>query len=1094
MNTLLFTTTDAESLYYRLEKKIFSPEASFRQLILVPHPLVKEAVFSKLLAGSVATGFKILELGPGIDYLLRTLRFEEKKGHSFPAPMIFALHLQALLKDFLENNHPLFSPVQKYLDSFSENHSQQARIQELAETLSLDFLHYGVYGGVGLKTWLEKPSWQTELFRQAFASWDYPYRALSSVCVAKKTPLDLDIHVFGFSFIPKIYGDFFQKISSVFNIHHYYLTPTKEYFGSARTSKEKAWLAKTSEEFLSLDHPLLANFGKQTRRRFLELCDQELYIEEFFYQDPAPTTLLKKIQQQIFFNDPIEKPQELEQLDDSLFIARCFSYKREVEVLLKTLLQLMAKYPIEPADIVVFAPDISKYFPYIKEIFSHQSPLSISIKGLEMQSHSPFLQAFSSLIKTLESRFEKQDLMQLLSYRLIQERFGISSEELKQIDKWLDNTHFFWGYNVEHQQEILKRIDPKASLELTPEGTLSYACEKLLMGFCVERHAPMSSDHEPFYPGASIALDELELLSKWILFSQSLWRMRQEIVKRRCPLEQWIHVIKDCLEQFFCKASCQEEEGYCYFLQQLSTLEQLSFKIPTALFSFFHIKRVFHKTLTKKSAQVVSNNKNCIRFASLASQQMIPAKVVAFLGLDESSFPKRQATYPLREIAYTQMDPYPLMIEEQRQQLLDGLLYAQSHLIFSFCYFDERDGKKQECSYLLQEMLEIVDKSFLYKQKPLTCELIQTHGAVAFAENELEKKPGDVYFSLRDYQLACALYSPKQKPNVLFPEFYTPCQNSSDFLQERKGPVLLSHLQQFARNPLRYYMKDTLGVKIESSEEDLIGRKEFFLSTLDKFVFLKETLKHGFSISFADFKHSGKLPQGYLGRVSYENFLEEKQELLASCQELLLDPEEFFTIELSSLVSSPKEVRPKHWMVPALEVVTKGNIRRQIEGELDLVHPRGLVIHSKASFEDLLKSWPAFLVYLCVMQRDFAHLASSKIFFLKAQKEKVFAEQNPLELLSLYIDYFEKGLNMPSPLLPSWGQSLLIETGQDKNRWVKKAFYESEKNSFADDYQLWCFKHLDCFCVDSMEASWKTTLDATFKDFLKWTSQEKYHA
>ena len=93
-HSTVFITTDPESLYLRLEKNLYRSEASFRQLVIVPHDLVRRAISSELLKGSLYAGIKVLELSSAIDYLTRLVRFDDKKGHSFPAPMLFSLHLE----------------------------------------------------------------------------------------------------------------------------------------------------------------------------------------------------------------------------------------------------------------------------------------------------------------------------------------------------------------------------------------------------------------------------------------------------------------------------------------------------------------------------------------------------------------------------------------------------------------------------------------------------------------------------------------------------------------------------------------------------------------------------------------------------------------------------------------------------------------------------------------------------------------------------------------------------------------------------------------------------------------------------------------
>ena len=115
-------------------------------------------------------------------------------------------------------------------------------------------------------------------------------------------------------------------------------------------------------------------------------------------------------------------------------------------------------------------------------------------------------------------------------------------------------------------------------------------------------------------------------------------------------------------------------------------------------------------------------------------------------------------------------------------------------------------------------------------------------------------------------------------------------------------------------------------------------------------------------------------------------------------------------------------------------------------------------------------------------------------FFLKSGGSKQMHIENPLELLRLYILYFEKGSQSPSPLLPVWGESMLLRGADEQEISMKKFFFDSMHQQYLDEYQKWCFKHLDCFSASCVERLWRDTLQETFSDFTKWSGKETFDA
>ena len=115
-------------------------------------------------------------------------------------------------------------------------------------------------------------------------------------------------------------------------------------------------------------------------------------------------------------------------------------------------MSLIDKKKINPADILILAPNISDYLPYIRDLFTHQTPLDYEVYGLEIDKQSDFLSAFLALLCFLEGRFEKNEIINLLSFKAILQKLKFEKEDLKKIKRIIELLPVDFGYSKEHKK------------------------------------------------------------------------------------------------------------------------------------------------------------------------------------------------------------------------------------------------------------------------------------------------------------------------------------------------------------------------------------------------------------------------------------------------------------------------------------------------------------------------------------------------------------------------------------------------------------------------------------------------------------------
>ena len=410
--------------------------------MLVPSDSIKEflnfylASHPRLL---ISAGVHILVLEQGIVELLQLCRpYQGKKIPSF-------LELSLVVEQQIHlcpRRDSLFAPLWDYLESGGSD-VIETRIASLSDQLARTFMLYGLYGAAFLPVWLEQRGWQQALWRQIFSVHSLvttPLDALSvsGTCLAQ-------VHVFGFSYLPPVYLSFFSRLKASL----YQLSPCAMYWDDLCSDREKlhverlmarkgvnAAVRAETEHYLQERHPLLANWGK-LGREFLKELDAFAVDTQELYVAPGKESMLATLQ-----NDLLLLKTSTCSQDSSIQIHSAPSKLREVEVLRDVLLNVMIE-GIQPKEIVVLAPDIAAYAPYIHMVFgslSHQ--IAYRIEGVEQGSMSRVAHlSFMHLLTLGSTDFSLSAIEKLLHMDPVREKWGWSSEDVHLICSWLKLAH-----------------------------------------------------------------------------------------------------------------------------------------------------------------------------------------------------------------------------------------------------------------------------------------------------------------------------------------------------------------------------------------------------------------------------------------------------------------------------------------------------------------------------------------------------------------------------------------------------------------------------------------------------------------------------
>lgn len=566
-----------------------------------------------------------------------------------------------------------------------ENKSPEMGAKMALELAGL-FLKYGEY----YENEMQLPKEQAELWS---ATTEPLYLLL------KNPPkVSSPIHLFGFSYLPPVKQKFFEKLKA----HFWILSPSRMLWTEERSEKESYFftslLQKRGVKFSHLEelhayleesNPLIGNngrLGRKWRERVDAIApiaeeiygvaasdDQEL-IDGVISYPSSQLTLLEAVQSDLALLTTRKRQMDLE--DRSIQIHEAPSLHREIEALYDALLQACAS-GIQPKEILVMAPSIEKYVPFIKAVFK-----KIPFEILERTSilESPHVRLFFSLMELSESRWEITQVFEILETC----KTKLRKEELPLLKTLLYDKGVRWGLTRAHREKLCGNplADPsnrgswEGGIQRLIEGTLSPTQEELLSSF-------------------------LEVFEK---LQQDLQVLVNPILR---TIEEWKSILNHLVDTYI----EEEQEELRTLMKKLSGQGILSFK---SLFVYLKAlaEESFPKSLTK--------NLQAVRFCPLLPMRAIPASIIALLGLNQSIFPRIERKNPLHLV---ESKTYiPSLTDLDRYLFLESLLSARKQWILSYLNSDTEIP-----SPLIQELLHYLDASYRIGDKKPSEVLVVRH-------------------------------------------------------------------------------------------------------------------------------------------------------------------------------------------------------------------------------------------------------------------------------------------------------------------------------------------------------------------------------
>ncbi|MCH9703823.1 MAG: exodeoxyribonuclease V subunit gamma [Chlamydiae bacterium] len=532
------------------------------------------------------------------------------------AANIKTLFLNEILQSPLPSKLELTKAIYPKIANLDYVKKDEKRQMPLAQTVASFFLRYAQYG----VTFEE--DWQKELW--------------NSLNLQPDLRVDGSFHLFAFSHIPE---KLFEQLK---NCTLYHLSPCSEFWS----------------DLTKYDHTLLGSCGK-VGRKFAAMVEESNITTEPYYLPPKSPSALHHLQRGM-----LQLSSEKIEGDESLAIHLVSTRKREIEVLHHQLLQM----DVEPKDVLVMAPDIELYKPYIEAIFE-------KYQIADMPASTNLQVSGLLLIVALESRrYCASAFLELFRHPLFYRRWD--EKQLEQIEKWITKTGIRFGIDGSYREKLFGRYEEAATLESGFDQLL----EELIMS-------------------EGVAFTEAELLGEWIETTRQLY---SRMPSGKKSLSCWVDEIRQLCSDFFV-----ESEQMQWLFRKIELL-RADLTLP-----FDSFMLLLQEELKGEGITINPNQLQVYRFSSMLPMRSIPAKVIWLLGMDQDAFPRLDhwLSFDLSRHSHTYS---PSRIDFDRYLFLESLLSARERFIVSLIGRDPLDNQEKPPSSCVSDLLEHVDLEPIY--------------------------------------------------------------------------------------------------------------------------------------------------------------------------------------------------------------------------------------------------------------------------------------------------------------------------------------------------------------------------------------------
>lgn len=779
------------------------------------------------------------------------------------------------------------------------------------------------------------------------------------------------ISVFGLNTMPPLFLAYLQALSKHCELHLYLLNPAQSYWADLAGKRCRI------EEDAPNGHPLLAALGQQGREFQEMLIEQaEFDFEPASFELYDPHSNLQRLQNDILQNDLTGG---LLTPDGSICLHACHTRLREVEVLKDQLLAALEQdKTLELRDIVVMAPDIELYEPFINAVFDD---IQHAVADRSLRTDSAALAAFSRFLSLTQSRFGWRRVMDLFEQPMIHASFGLAEDDLELIRYWLQENRVRWGISGRHKQEY--------GLPELNENTWQAALDRLLMGYAVGCEDDFV---EGILPYPKIEGSAVQVLGGLCEFMQLLFEARQDFQQAK-TLQDWRESLAGYARRLLRSADPVDAQPVYELLEDLDEAAGSGHRDHLEL-------QVILAWLDGTVAERKSSTgflRGQLTFCSMLPMRSIPFKVIALLGMNDGEFPKidRPPTFDLMARHFRKGDRSRRA--DDRYQFLEIVLSARRQLIMTYLGRSISHNQAIPPSTVVSELLEVLERHYQLSG------LVTEHPLQPFSRRYFDGGSG--LFSHSGEQCATAsLFASRAEPIMVW---WQGAVEREDDAEQEPCVIEISDLLAFFRHPQKYFLKRQLDLRFSGIDLADEEREPFAIDGLEKYdiehAWIEAEL-NGVALSLKKLQAQGRWLAGAPGELEFARYQRELGRFVGRLREI--DPG-------AALNALPVDL---------------GVGRYRLVGKLANRYERGSLFyrHAELKGKDLLAALLHHLIHNRLAEQ-------TTWLFSRSRDLMLLPEDGNAEQIEAWLDIFNAGTQRPDAFFTEAALAYLLHTDASRS-------------------------------------------------------------
>jgi len=947
------------------------------------------------------------------------------------------------------------------LTGYLKDDTDKLKLFQLSERISGLFDQYILFRPDMIFLWdegredKEEPhTWQAELWRELARGNEKYHKAHLQRALIRKirspepVPESLPgrISVFGISSLPRFHMQVIEELSRIIEVNMFLLNPCREYWADTLTEREAGrikagyGLKLADEEDLHLEggNRLLSSMGELGRTFFGYVISAEHELIEEFEEEEC-RDLLSCIQSDILnLNDRTIKDEPCfpvsEAPDSSLQFHSCHSPVREAEALYDNLLAMFEDDPeLLPNDIIVMAPDIGLYAPLIHAVFDSQGNgeprIPFSVSDRSVRKENGVFDGFMSILDLKKNRYRVSQVISLLDYPGIKERFGLSESDIGKIRSWVKDARIRWGFDGAEKTAL--------GLPGINENTWKAGMERMLLGYAMPREdGKMFSGILPF---DGIEGTDAQVLGRFLEFLEKIFISAGSLEGLR-TINEWHSVLTGILDDFFIS---NDETGR----HVQSVRKVISRMLNNSEMSGYDgepgldlVKYCIKKDLEHESS-VSGFMSGGVTFCSMLPMRSIPFKVICLIGMNNDVFPGNPGSYGFDLMAKNPRPGDRSKKNDDKYIFLEALISARKIFYVSYVGQSIQDNTPVPPSVLVSELLDYVREGFGFSPE----QMITGHKLQAFSPGYFNDNGKLFSYSAENMLAAQRLSESRYKSADRTPFITDKLTAPSD----EWNIINIESLCGFFMNPAKYLLTKRLGIYLEEKDDLLSDREDFDLSALDRYLVnqdLVSDIKDGEAAGdyrLSVYRSEGRLPHGKAGGM------------------LLNESGIDAGLFVKKLDQYTKGGKPGSY---DLDMTINGF---SLTGRLTNIYAGGMLGFRYAAMKakDILRAW---IYHLALSSHRDNGLLSNTYLVCMDKAVKFSPVENSGDNLAALLDLYREGLSRPLHFFPELSREYAEQThkkGKGENEAIRVVVKKWQGSDYAkgvseDPYYDLCFRNI----------------------------------